>query len=128
MRRTLAVVVLVVLSLGFSGCMPEADGRPPPPPGGDDRPEYLVRDRGMRCAVAPCLSWEAVEVRTGEATPISEVDVSALGLDAEAEEQTRERLLEGSLHARGSFGTVPDAGPAGDGVALVVSEVVEPAP
>jgi hypothetical protein len=126
-QRTLAVVVLVVLSLGFSGCMPEADGRPPPP-AGDERPEYFVRDSGMRCAAAPCLSWEAVEVHTREATAISDVDLSALGMDAEAEDRTRQRLLEGSLHARGRFETVADAGPAGDGVALVVTEVVEPAP
>lgn len=129
MLRKLAVVALLLLSLGSSGCAPPSEGAPEPPaatqPGTDDgRPLYLVRDTGMRCATHPCLAWVAINVRTGTQTEISGIDVEQLHLDAEAENRTRQQLLAGELHARGMIRTVPNAGPAGDGVVLFVTEVL----
>jgi len=124
----------LVLLLAFASC---SKVNPPPAPessamaagaGGEKASEHRatvwsVRDNGKRCIVAPCPSWTATNAATGESREITGVDLSALDLEGDEVQKTRERILAGKAKARGEIKTVPAAGPAGDGTVLFVIAV-----
>lgn len=110
---------------------PEASESPSPAPVETPKieakkgPLYLLRDTGKRCFAAPCPSWAAVDVETRTEREITGIDLSALALDAKAQELARQRVLTGLVWVRGEIKTVPKQGPAGDGTVLAVTAIVE---
>lgn len=85
---------------------------------------WTVRDNGKRCVVAPCPSWTAKNVTSGDEIEITGIDLTGAGLAESDIGPTREKLLSGKANAVGSIKTVPAAGPAGDGRVLFVVKIL----
>jgi hypothetical protein len=83
---------------------------------------FRVQDRGLRCIAPPCFQWHAAVLSTQRHTDLSELDLGTI-----RSESVRERVglaaINAALLAAGTVRTVPEAGPAGDGLTLVVSQV-----
>ena len=82
---------------------------------------WTVKPNGKVCIAAPCPSWTATATDgSGRTAEITDVDLSALGLTGAKLEAMRKDVLRGATSVKGVIRTAPKAGPAGDGIVLVV--------
>ena len=97
---------------------------PPAEAGGEPR-TLLLQDSGLRCITFPCpiYSVQPVGEAPGEPRQVHELDLSALGSDAE-----RERVEEGvarGVRVEGTLSVRRKAGPAGDATVLRVTRLLK---
>lgn len=118
-----------------------AEAPPPPAAPMDDRSGgtaaaadkptvYVVQDSGMRCIAAPCPSLVARPAEgppDAEGIPITDLDLSALGLSDEQKERVMANAQKGGpgLKVEASVVTRAKAGPAGAATVLRVNRVLE---
>jgi hypothetical protein len=82
----------------------------------------LVWDNGKRCVTFPCPTW-TVRMLDGKEVEVSSLELSGLGLSPEKLQALRGDLKKGYR----VVGTVEpgEKGPAGQGLKLVVTEVLK---
>lgn len=83
---------------------------------------YRLRDRGIRCVATPCFSIHAAVLNSGRHLNISDVDLTPTGTTAAERGRAWKLIASKGLIVSGRVVTVPDAGPAGDGRELVVTQ------
>jgi hypothetical protein len=72
---------------------------------------YRVRDTGIRCVRAPCLSYRATQVNGSTGTRVSGVDIAAARATATQLARARAALrTKDGLYAQGGFSTGLDGG------------------
>ena len=86
---------------------------------------WRVRDAGIQCIAAPCPTYVATRVDasgTTEELQIHEVELSALS--KRDRERVQSEMLKGpGAPLEGRLRTIPNRGPAGDAVVLVVERL-----
>lgn len=87
---------------------------------------YRVRDLGIVCVTHPCYSLEARVLNQTDTLQISQLDLSAIDATPDELAATEAALQRGDLVVRGTTG--PDPGPAGEGLAIRVSQLFLPEP
>jgi len=87
---------------------------------------YAVRDNGVRCIAAPCFSYEAATVNLEDRASVSDVVLAGVGATEEQLSAASQMLASGSLLVTGTIQIVPNAGPAGEGRALVATQLYLP--
>jgi hypothetical protein len=84
-----------------------------------------VQDNGVRCITYPCMSTHAARLNQSYHANVSGVDFSGSGAP-DAEISKAQELIAtyggGGILGAGSLRTVPNAGPAGDGLEFVVTQ------
>lgn len=86
---------------------------------------YHLYDNGIRCVTFPCPSWSAVSDE-GVETKITDVDLSALGLEQKEAAALQAKLMAGHI-VTGSIVKGP-SGPAGEGTTFKVESLGKPKP
>lgn len=87
---------------------------------------FRIRDLGIVCVTAPCLSLEARVLNQTATLALSRLDLGAVDAKPEQLEAARAAVERGALLVAGETG--PDPGPAGDGLALIASQLWLPDP
>ena len=82
---------------------------------------YRVRDLGIVCITHPCYSLEARRLNQTSRLSISRLDLTAIDATPETLAAAEAALRRGDLIVRGTTG--PDPGPAGEGKALLASQL-----
>jgi hypothetical protein len=85
---------------------------------------YRVEDTGIVCVTHPCPTMKATRLSSGETLAVAGLDLSALDLDEATQSAASARMFDDGLLVAGSEGSV--SGPAGDAVAIEVSELYLP--
>jgi hypothetical protein len=83
---------------------------------------FEVAANGIVCVAAPCFSLRERVLNTERSRPLSGLDFSASGAGERTIRTAWHEVHTRSILAAGGNRTVPDAGPAGDGVELVVTQ------
>jgi hypothetical protein len=83
---------------------------------------YKLRDRGIRCVTTPCFSIHAAVLNSGRHLDISDVDLTPTRVDAVELGRAMKQIGSRGLVVAGRVVPDPDAGPAGDGRELVVTQ------
>ena len=82
---------------------------------------FGLRDTGVICITFPCYNIEEKLLNTRFAQLISGIDFSKSGLSIGQQAQVRHAVNMGTFIGQGYNLKVPDQGPAGDGIDLVLS-------
>jgi len=83
---------------------------------------FQVADNGIVCIAAPCFSLRELLLNTSKGRQLSALDLTAAGAGEKTIQAAWREVHAGSILVAGSNRTVPDAGPAGDGVELVAAQ------
>ncbi|MFO0549614.1 MAG: DUF6748 domain-containing protein [Polyangiaceae bacterium] len=67
---------------------------------------YLVQSSGIQCIKAPCESMEGLKLNTSTVKPLTDINLSALGLTPDAEQQVLARIMQSSVMATGTIKSV----------------------
>ena len=100
------------------------DASTPPAEGELGRPQaLLLKDSGVRCVTFPCPSYSVQAAGEQGSRAVHELDLSALGSDAERERV--QRGLEQGVRVEGTLSLRMRAGPAGDATVLRVTRLLK---
>lgn len=83
---------------------------------------FRVYDNGIVCIAAPCFSIHEAKLNSTVHRDISEVNLARTGATEEQRRAAEQAIHTSSLLVAGRNRTVPDAGPAGDGIKLVATQ------
>ena len=83
---------------------------------------YRLRDRNIECVATPCFTIHAAVLNSGRHLDVSEVDLNSTGATSAELGRAMQEIEGRGLIVAGNVETVPDAGPAGDGRRLVVTQ------
>ncbi|MBF5045254.1 hypothetical protein FGE12_22810 [Aggregicoccus sp. 17bor-14] len=89
----------------------------------DGAQTLLLKDSGVRCITFPCPSYSVQAPGEKEPREVHELDLSALGSDAEREGV--QKALQQGVRVEGTLSVRPKAGPAGDATVLRVTRVLK---
>ncbi len=83
---------------------------------------YRLRDRNIECVATPCFTIHAAVLNSGRHLDVSEVDLNSTDATSAELGRAMQEIESRGLIVAGTVETVPDAGPAGDGRRLVVTQ------
>ncbi len=83
---------------------------------------YRLRDRNIECVATPCFTIHAAVLNSGRHLDVSEVDLNSTDATSAELGRAMQEIEKRGLIVAGTVETVPDAGPAGDGRRLVVTQ------
>ncbi|MBK6515740.1 MAG: hypothetical protein IPG04_16980 [Polyangiaceae bacterium] len=64
---------------------------------------YLLQSSGIQCIAAPCASMEGHKLNSSVVKPLTDINLSALGLPLEEEQAVLAQIMDSSLVAAGSI-------------------------
>jgi len=86
---------------------------------------YIPKNNGIVCVAAPCFVWDIQDAQGKFLTRASDIHLDYLRLDLEKRQKLLKELFRGERKVKGYFKIIENAGAAGNGKALVITEVLE---